>query len=277
MPQVSPHVYQCHIPDKHYMHPGGTNIFFIGDPKKTMLILDTGEHDRSWTKQILDYWKDELGSPKISSILISHGHGDHTGGVDRIQEATGATVRCHPKLVKELRRVLSDDDKVVPLKSGEMLRLGDDVALRAIFTPGHAVDHVCYNLSKERVLFTGDTILGASSSSVMDLKDYMKTLEKLAKLRVDTICPAHGPVVPSPKGPVLAKSYIDHRNMREKQVLETLENGIDSIESIRKTVYPKNLKKDLRKPAERNIKTHLDKLIKDKIVEEVEITYKLVN
>ena len=277
MPQVSPHVYQCHIPDKHYMHPGGTNIYFIGDPKKTMLILDTGEHDRSWTKQILDYWKDELGSPKISSILISHGHGDHTGGVDRIQEATGATVRCHPKLVKELRRVLSDDDKVVPLKSGEMLRLGDDVALRAIFTPGHAVDHVCYNLSKERVLFTGDTILGASSSSVMDLKDYMKTLEKLAKLRVDTICPAHGPVVPSPKGPVLAKSYIDHRNMREKQVLETLENGIDNIESIRKTVYPKNLKKDLRKPAERNIKTHLDKLIKDKIVEEVEITYKLVN
>ncbi|MFL2640710.1 MAG: MBL fold metallo-hydrolase [Dehalococcoidia bacterium] len=277
MTQVSPHVYQCHIPDKHYMHPGGTNIYFIGDPKKTMLMLDTGEHDRSWTKQILDYWKDELGSPKISSILISHGHGDHTGGVDRIQEATGAIVRCHPKLVKELRRVLSDDDKVVPLKSGEMLRLGEDVALKAIFTPGHAVDHVCYNLSKERVLFTGDTILGASSSSVMDLKDYMKTLEKLAKLRVNTICPAHGPVVPSPKGPVLAKSYIDHRNMREKQVLETLENGIDSIESIRKTVYPKNLKKDLRKPAERNIKTHLDKLIKDKVVEEVEITYKLVN
>ena len=277
MTQVSPHVYQCHIPDKHYMHPGGTNIFFIGDPKKTMLMLDTGEHDRSWTKQILHYWKHELGSPKKSSILISHGHGDHTGGVDRIQEATGAIVRCHPKLVKELRRVLSDDDKVVPLKSGEMLRLGEDVALKAIFTPGHAVDHVCYNLSKERVLFTGDTILGASSSSVMDLKDYMKTLEKLAKLRVNTICPAHGPVVPSPKGPVLAKSYIDHRNMREKQVLETLENGIDSIESIRKTVYPKNLKKDLRKPAERNIKTHLDKLIKDKVVEEVEITYKLVN
>ena len=276
MTQVSPHVYQCHIPDKHYMHPGGTNIYFIGDPKKTMLILDTGEHDRSWTKQILDYWKDELGSPKISSILISHGHGDHTGGVDRIQEATGAIVRCHPKLVKELRRVLSDDDKVVPLKSGEMLRLGEDVALKAIFTPGHAVDHVCYNLSKERVLFTGDTILGASSSSVMDLQDYMKTLEKLAKLRVNTICPAHGPVVPSPKGPVLAQSYIEHRNMREKQVLETLEDGIDSIESIRKTVYPKNLKKDLRKPAERNIKTHLDKLIKDKIVEEVEITYKLV-
>ncbi len=277
MTQISPNVYQCHIPDKHYMHPGGTNIYFIGDPKKEMLMLDTGEHDRSWTKQILDYWKDDLGSPKISSILISHGHGDHTGGVDRIQEATGATVRCHPKLVKELRRVLSDDDKVVPLKSSEMLRIGDDVALRAIFTPGHAIDHVCYNLAKERVLFTGDTILGASSSSVMDLRDYMKTLNKLAKLRVETICPAHGPVVPSPKGRILAKSYIDHRNMREEQVLKTLEEGIDSVESIRKTIYPKNLKKDLRKPAERNIKTHLDKLIKDKVVQEVEVTYKLVD
>ena len=65
--------------------------------------------------------------------------------------------------------------------------------------------------------------------------------------------------------------------MREQQVLKTLEQGIDSVESIRKTVYPKNLKKDLRKPAERNIKTHLDKLIKDKVVQEVEVTYKLVD
>ena len=111
MTQISDHVYACHIADTHYMHPGGTTIYFIGDPSEEMLILDTGEHDRSWTKQILEYWEG-LGSPKIGGILISHGHGDHTGGLDRIQEATGAPVRCHPKLAKQLRSVLGHEDEL---------------------------------------------------------------------------------------------------------------------------------------------------------------------
>jgi glyoxylase-like metal-dependent hydrolase (beta-lactamase superfamily II) len=276
MSQISEHVFQCHIPDKHYMHPGGTNIYFIGDPKSEMLMLDTGEHDRSWTNQILDYWKSELNSPKITAILISHGHQDHIGGIDRIQEAVSAPVRCHPKLAKELRRVLSDDNAVIPLKSGEMLKTGGGVKLKSFFTPGHAIDHVCYNLSKERVLFTGDTILGASSSSVMDLSEYMKTLERLSKIRVETICPAHGPVVPSPKGKMLAKGYIKHRSMREEQVISTLREGISDVESIRKNIYPKNLKKDLHKAASGNIRTHLKKLVKDEKVEEIEATYKIL-
>lgn len=273
MTQISTHVYQCHIADTHYMHPGGTNVYFIGDPKEEMIILDTGEQDRSWTKQILDYWRDELGSPKITSIVISHGHRDHTGGIDRIQEAVNAPVRCHPKLAKELRQVLADDDAVVPLRSREMLRTGGDTALRAYFTPGHAVDHVCYHLAKERVLFTGDTILGASSSSVMDLADYMKTLARLSKLRVDIICPAHGPVVPPPRGKRLAQGYITHRNEREQQVMSAVQKGIGKVEEIVREVYPRNLKKDLRRAASGNVRTHLEKLVKEERVEASEITY----
>ncbi len=275
MTQISDHVYSCHIADTHYMHPGGTNIYFIGDPSEEMLVLDTGEHDRSWTKQIIEYWEG-LGSPTITGILISHGHGDHTGGIDRIQEAMNAPVRCHPKLAKQLRSVLGNqDDLVIPLKSREVLRTGGGTALRALFTPGHAVDHVCYHLAAERVLFTGDTILGASSSSVQDLFDYMKTLGKLDKLRVETIAPGHGPVVPSPRGRRLAAWYISHRQEREEQVLSALQKGINKVDDMVKDIYPKNLKRDLRPAAARNVRTHLDKLKKEERIEEAEATYSL--
>lgn len=275
MTQISDHVYGCHIADTHYMHPGGTTIYFIGDPSEEMLILDTGEHDRSWTKQILEYWEG-LGSPKINGILLSHGHGDHTGGVDRIQEATGAPVRCHPKLAKQMRSVLGHaDELVVPLKSREMVRTGGGTAVRALFTPGHAVDHVCYHLAAERILFTGDTILGSSSSSVQDLYEYMKTLGKLAKLRVDTIAPGHGGVVAPPRGRRLVSWYMSHRQEREDQVVSSLEKGIEKVDEMVKDIYPRNLKRELRRAAAGNVRTHLDKLKKDERVAEAEATYSL--
>lgn len=275
MPQISPHVYQTHIPDTHAMHPGGTNIYFVGDPREDMIIVDTGEQERSWTQQILEYWK-ELGAPKISAIVITHGHRDHTGGVDRVQEAVQAPVRCHPKLVKELRRTLSNDDLVVPLRSREVLRAGGGTSLRALFTPGHAVDHVCYYLASEKVLFTGDTILGASSSSVSDLYDYMKSLALLAKLRVETIAPAHGPVVLPPRGARLASWYINHRNERETQVLAALGKEITDVDQMVRDIYPRNLKKELRQAAARNVRTHLDKLKKEGRVTTSEVAYTLV-
>ena len=90
---------------------GGSNNYFVGDPNGEMVLLDTGDYWREWTRAILDYY-DELGRPKISAILITHGHVDHIGGLDRVQEATGATVRCHPELAEKLGKILGDDDMI---------------------------------------------------------------------------------------------------------------------------------------------------------------------
>ena len=99
--KITKHVYSTHIMEDQATfgahHPGGTQIYFVGDPNDHMVLIDTGEPYRSWTRQILDY-HEELGNPRISSILITHGHGDHIGGLDRLQEAMGCPVRCHPKL-----------------------------------------------------------------------------------------------------------------------------------------------------------------------------------
>lgn len=272
--QVTPHVYAVHIADTADAHPGGSNIFFVGDPTEEMVIVDTGEQEMEWTTQILKAYG-ELGRPKITAIVITHGHGDHIGGLDRVFEAVQAPVRCHPKLVKKLGAMVGKEN-VIKLRAGERIRTGGDVTLLAIFTPGHEVDHVAYYLARDRVMFTGDTVLGASSSTVRDLASYMQSLNKLALHSTEVICPAHGPVVPRPRGSRLIPWYIRHRNQREQEVLAALEKGIVDVDEMVKDIYPSNLKKGLRHAAARNVQTHLAKLVKDKVVEEIPASYRKI-
>ena len=272
--QITPHVFNMHIDDGATSHPGGSNNFFVGDPSDEMVLIDTGDYERRWTRNILDYYQ-ELGRPRITAIVITHGHGDHTGGLDRLQEETNAPVRCHPKLVDRLRKILDNNEVVIPLRSRERIATGGGVGLRALFTPGHEVDHVCYYLREDRVMFTGDTVLGASSTSVGDLSAYVKSLELLTTFGHDTVCPAHGPVVPPPRGGWLVKWQLEHRLNREKQVKAALGKGLSGVSDITSDIYPSNLKKGLRPSAERNVSTHLKKLIDDGIVQEVASAYSL--
>ena len=271
--QITEHIYATHIEEDPSsfgaMHPGGTHIYFVGDPKDHMVMVDSGEPYRAWTKQILDFHA-ELGKPRISAILITHGHGDHIGGLDRLQEEFGCVVRCHPKLEPALTHRLGQGT-VEPLRSRESVATGSGVKLRAYFTPGHEDDHVSYYMAAGKVVFSGDTMLGNSASSVRNLKQYMNSLEILGGLKPDILCPGHGQIIHG--GTARGNGYIRHRTERENQVLAALASGVGSVDDIVSFVYPRNLRRNLRSAAGRNVRTHLAKLREEGRVTESSASY----
>ncbi len=273
--QITDHVYSTHIEEDPNtfgaMHPGGTQIYFVGDPSESMVMIDSGEPYRFWTRQIMDYWN-ELGSPRIDAILITHGHGDHTGGLDRLQEAFDCPVRCHPKLAPRLQHTLGGVS-VNALRANETITTGGGVTLRPLFTPGHEDDHVCYFLRPDRVLFSGDNLLGNSSSSVRNLKQYLTSLGRMARTRPVVVCPGHGNTII--RGQQRIQQQIAHRISREDQVLAALSAGASSVDEIVSAVYPRNLRRTLRAAAGRNVRTHLEKLRQENRVIEHEASYML--
>ena len=273
--QIAPHIYSTHIKEDPStfgaMHPGGTQIYFVGGPSEHMVVVDSGEPYRSWTRQILGYHT-ELGRPRISAILITHGHGDHIGGLDRLQESFDCEVRCHPGLEPRLTHQLGPG-VVRALEEQGTVDTGGGVSLRAWHTPGHEDDHISYHLPADGAVFSGDTILGNSSSSVRNLKQYMESLDTLARLAPEILCPGHGQVISD--GAARIAWYAHHRNEREEQVLAALAGGAGSVDEIVAAVYPRDLADNLRSAAARNVRTHLQKLAEEGHVAESSSTYAL--
>lgn len=272
--QITERVFSTHIQEDPNafgaMHPGGTQIYFVGDPNDRMVMIDSGEPYRAWRRQILDYWA-ELGRPAIDAILITHGHGDHIGGLDRLQEAFDCPVRCHPRLAPRLQHILGGDS-VTALSEPETVTTGGGASLQPLFTPGHEVDHVCYLLTPDGVLFSGDNLLGNSSSSVRNLKDYMASLTRMAETRPRVVCPGHGATIL--RGEQRIRQQIAHRQSREEQVLSALADGATTVPEITTAVYPGDLRQSLREAAARNVRTHLEKLRAEGRVAEQEATYR---
>jgi glyoxylase-like metal-dependent hydrolase (beta-lactamase superfamily II) len=210
----------------------GTNTYLVGTGSERIL-LDTGSGHAEYLP-VLDQALDRAGC-RIQEIVLTHGHPDHIGGAADVIERHG------PLRVSKLPSAHFDAHhavEIAPLGDGSVVRT-EGATLRALHTPGHSTDHLCFVLEEERSLFSGDNVLGVGTTVIPsqggDLLDYMSSLERLLAEAPTAIYPAHGPRIP--EGEAKIREYIAHRNEREAQILAALHDGRGRIPDIVAQVY----------------------------------------
>jgi glyoxylase-like metal-dependent hydrolase (beta-lactamase superfamily II) len=139
--------------------------------------------------------------------------------------------------------------------------------MHAVYTPGHTSNHMCYALDEEQALFTGDHVMGWSTTVVSppdgDMRSYIDSLRKVMERNDASLWPTHGAPVTSPQ-PFL-QAFLDHRLEREAQVLAAVRSGHSDIEEMVKQMYA-DVRVELHKAAARSVLSHLIKLMDDGLV-----------
>lgn len=247
-------------PNASLMSGPGTNTLILGRADEDgALVIDPADAAPAHLDAIVQEGERRGG---IRKILVTHGHPDHTGGVVELRERLGGVP------------VYAFSKQGVPVLDYEMpdgatLRIGGDT-LRAIHTPGHRFDHLCFLLEGARLLFAGDHISGITTNVIAppdgDMLDYLNALKRLQSLEIAEIVPAHGPNVADPQAKIA--EYISHRLLREQQILFVLRQlgpGAtipQMVAQIYQDVDPK-----LHPVAAYSVEAHLIKLAKEQIVE----------
>ena len=252
-----------------------------------MAVIDPGP--------IIDSHRDALAAAlageTVRTIVVTHCHGDHSPLAAWLHEITGApTVAFGPHGAVDDEPDEPDPDDVEPdsaadapdphdepketldlafdpdvrVADGEVAATGPGYTLRAVHTPGHTSNHLCYALDEERALFTGDHVMGWSTTVVSppdgDMRAYVESLRKVQGRADATLWPTHGAPVTDP-APFI-QAYLDHRLEREAQVLGMVRAGVTKIVDIVDVLYA-DVKPELHKPARRSVLAHLVKLVAD--------------
>jgi glyoxylase-like metal-dependent hydrolase (beta-lactamase superfamily II) len=238
----------------------GTNTYLVG--RRDPILIDTGAGVPDYVP-LLERYLAERGWTQPSRVILTHRHRDHLGGVDQLRARFRGLA-----VAKMIHRDAGLPEPMDDLRDGATIT-GDGVTLTAVHTPGHASDHLCFYLGEERALFTGDVVLGGSTTVIPsddgDLLDYMASLRRLLALDVRRIYPAHGPVIED--GPARIREYVEHRLMRERQILEALGDGLHTIPAMVARIYA-DVAPPLHAAAAMSVESHLRKLAREGRVRE---------
>ncbi|MFI7639122.1 MBL fold metallo-hydrolase [Nonomuraea sp. NPDC049400] len=213
-------------PNPSAMTLDGTNTWVIGEHE--VVVVDPGPDDESHLRRV----RDHLGERRVTEILLTHGHFDHSGGARRFAEMVGAPVRA-----LDPRHRLGDEG----LADGDVVTV-DGLEIHVYGTPGHSFDSLCFWLPQDRAMLTGDTVLGRGTTIIArdgGLADYLRSLDRLRaaaeSLEARALLPGHGPVLPDPIGAL--DGYIAHRRERLDQIRAAREQGARTPRQIVKVVY----------------------------------------
>ena len=241
------------------MHPQFTTIYLVGHDQ--VLTIDSGADEERYRWMLRGYLA-ATENAEIAQAAVTHFHFDHSSNIRWLCEEFGANALLVPETAERMGSKLLPDEGYVSITEGESIDAAFGVRLQTLHTPGHSPESFCFYLEDEGVLFSGDTILGGTTTSVNDLADYMHSLARLRALpNLKVICPGHGPLIYEPARVI--GEYIEHRNQREAQILAVLAEG-DAVTSwqIMERLYP-DIDSRLRRAADGNVRSHLTKLTKE--------------
>ena len=235
----------------------GTGTFVVGHGE--VAVIDPGPLDFAHVKALIE----SLAGETVTHILVTHTHMDHSPAAPALQAATGAPILgCAPL-------ILSDDGPRAdagfdPLYAPDRVLLdGDAVSgpgwtLTAVATPGHTSNHLCFALAQEQALFTGDHVMGWSTTVVAppdgNMADYMASLQKLLDRDDVVYHPTHGEAIAQPQR--FVRGLIAHRKQRETQILKHLAKGPQTIPAMVAQMYA-SIDPRLHGAAGRSVLAHL--------------------
>lgn len=201
----------------------------------------------------------------LRDVLVTHAHADHASGAPALASAHRfARFVKYPWPSEDARY----DVAWQSLSPDEPLTVAGSLRIDALLTGGHSPDHVVFWHEPSRAAFTGDLVVQGSSVMIHwsrggDLRRYLAALERLIALEPRTLYPAHGPVITDPAA--VLSSYLAHRRMRERQVLEALAAGYSTVPAIADFIYD-GLDPMLMAAARENVRAHLEKLSAEEAV-----------
>ena len=218
----------------------GTGTYILGTGN--VAVIDPGPDDEEHIGAILA----ALDGETISHILVTHTHMDHSPGCRPLQALTGAPTYAYGpngagKLEQGVQVEEGGDMDFAPdhlVKHGDIIQ-GGDWTVECVYTPGHTSNHMCFALQEQKALFTGDHVMGWSTSIISppdgDMAAYMQSLELLLERDDAVYWPTHGPSIIDPKTHV--RAYIAHRIEREEQILKCIDEGTHSIRDMVPLMY----------------------------------------
>ena len=235
----------------------GTNTYILGSPDDGFIVIDPGPPLQEHVARIA-----EAVGDRLKLILCTHSHPDHSPAAPLLQALCPAPILGLPSAPTAESHSFFRPDRV--LEDGQLLELGD-ITLRAVVTPGHAANHVCFFLVEDRLLFSGDHVLNGSTTIVNPpdghMGDYLHSLDRLADLAPLFILPAHGHVMGSAQDGIARLKA--HRLRRERKVLDavTARPGADLADLV--TLAYDDTPREAHGIAQRSLLAHLEKLRDD--------------
>ena len=255
----------------------GTNTYIVG--KKKVIIIDPGPNDPEHYKNIMKIISDK----PVSHILITHSHSDHTSLAKKISKITNAKIYGYgrrienrsnfiKKIIKEKKVSFNKNEFFLKpdylLEHKQIIQL-EDLNLEIIYTPGHLTDHLCIAIKEKDLIFSGDHVMGWSTSIIIppdgNINQYYKSLEKLIKRPEKLYFPGHGQ--PILNGIKISKQYLKHKLYREQEILNLFFGKKKlTIDEITTNIY-KELDIKLYNFAKQNVLSHLISLIENEIID----------